>query len=108
MKENQMKALNSIATFAALAGFSAATAVVLPLCAQELIYMPGEKMGLENVQPPERNLWKARMIVPAGFRDAPFVECREADFFTLEYGKPRSKPMIFVHIDNEEVFGVLK
>ncbi len=25
-----------------------------------------------------------------------------------EYGKPRSKPMIFVHIDNEEVFGVLK
>ena len=26
----------------------------------------------------------------------------------LEYGKPRSKPMIFVHIDNEEVFGVLK
>ena len=25
-----------------------------------------------------------------------------------EKGKPRSKPMIFVHIDNEEVFGVLK
>ncbi|MBO4708712.1 MAG: hypothetical protein J5727_02915 [Kiritimatiellae bacterium] len=25
-----------------------------------------------------------------------------------EKGKPRSKPMIAVHIDNEEVFGVLK
>ena len=25
-----------------------------------------------------------------------------------EKGKPRSTPMIFVHIDNEEVFGVLK
>ena len=25
-----------------------------------------------------------------------------------EKGKPRSKPMILVHIDNEEVFGVLK
>ena len=25
-----------------------------------------------------------------------------------EQGKPRSKPMIAVHIDNEEVFGVLK
>ena len=25
-----------------------------------------------------------------------------------EKGKPRSRPMIFVHIDNEEVFGVLK
>ena len=25
-----------------------------------------------------------------------------------EKGKPRSKPMLLVHIDNEEVFGVLK
>ena len=63
-------------------------AAMFPLCAQELIYTPGKTMGLENVPPPERNRWKARMISPAGFRDAPLVECREADFFTLEYGSP--------------------
>ena len=69
--------------------FAAVSAVaMLPLCGQELIYAPGKTMGLENVPPPERNRWKARMISPAGFRDAPLVECREADFFTLEYGSP--------------------
>ena len=29
-------------------------------------------------------------------------------YIPSETGKPRSKPMIAVHIDNEEVFGVLK
>ena len=29
-------------------------------------------------------------------------------YIPSECGKPRSKPMIFVHIDNEAVFGVLK
>ena len=29
-------------------------------------------------------------------------------YIPSEIGKPRSKPMIFVHIDNEEVLGVLK
>lgn len=45
-------------------------------------------MGLENVPPPERNRWKARLISPVGFDRKVVTECREADFFTLEYGKP--------------------
>ena len=56
--------------------------------AQELIYTPGKTMGLENVPPPERNRWKARLIAPVGFDRKAVTECREADFFTLEYGKP--------------------
>ena len=75
-----------ICVCAALAAFS--VAAVLPLCAQELIYAPGEKMGLENVPSPERNRWKARLCRPADYDGKELTECREADFFTLEYGNP--------------------
>jgi len=33
---------------------------------------------------------------------------KKAPDIVEEKGKPRSRPMIFVHIDNEAVFGVLK
>ena len=42
-------------------------AALLPLCGQELIYAPGKTMGLENVPPPERNRWKARIVRPADY-----------------------------------------
>ena len=63
-------------------------AVVLQLCAQELIFAPGKTMGLENVPPPERNRWKACLCRPSDYDSKELTECREADFFTLEYGKP--------------------
>lgn len=71
-----------------LASAALFAAVMLPLFGQELISTPDKTMGLENVPMPERNRWKARMIAPVDFRNAPAEECREADFFTLEYGAP--------------------
>ena len=71
--------------------FAAVSALaLLPLCGQELIYAPGKTMGLENVPPPERNRWKARIVRPVDYDRKEVTECREADFFTLEYGAPLS------------------
>ena len=48
--------------------FAAVSALaLLPLCGQELIYAPGKTMGLENVPPPERNRWKARIVRPVDY-----------------------------------------
>ena len=71
--------------------FAAVSAVaMLPLCGQELIYAPGKTMGLENVPPPERNRWKARVVRPTDYDRKEVTECHESDFFTLEYGAPLS------------------
>ena len=76
--------MNRMIAFAAVSA-----AVVLSAFAQEIIYTPGEKLGLENVPPPERNRWKARLCRPADYDRNELTECREADFFTLEFGKPQ-------------------
>ena len=75
--------MHRIIVFAAVSA-----AALLSLCGQELIYAPGKTMGLENVPPPERNRWKARVVRPVDYDRKEVTECRESDFFTLEYGAP--------------------
>ena len=62
-------------------------AAIASACAQELVFTPDATLGI-NVPAPERNRWKARNILPADYDRKASAECREADFFTLEFGKP--------------------
>ena len=65
----------------------AGCAAIASAYAQELVFTPDATMGI-NVPAPERNRWKARNIQPTDYDRKVSEECREADFFTLEFGRP--------------------
>ena len=86
-----------------LASAALFAAVMLPLFGQELTSTPDKTMGLENVPMPERNRWKARMIAPVDFRNAPAEDVMLTGFADLSVASLMTPSLTTVHQDREQM-----